>query len=833
MAHLTIILRQVRRSSRQAGLFTLCVALSLAGLTAFSGYARSVRQSLRDDARNLHGADIIIKSYDPLSATLQRALRELVEAGQARTLRVHAFHTMVRAQNETVSVLAGLRVVEPGYPFYGKIALASGRPFGTVLVPGHCIVEQSLLDRMGLAPGARLNVGRTTLTIADIVTAEPGRPTELFSFGPRVFVHAGDLAAMGLVTTGSRIRRVVLVQVPDPGRVEAVARRLRGAALPEQEQVDTYRTAGSRISRFLDNLFFFLNLVGLFILLMAGLGIQGTLGAMFREKQNTIAIMKTLGATDGYMLRHFAGIVAILGAGGIGLGIVCGVLLQQMLGQSLATYLPAGWGRTVSWEGILEGVAMGIGVVALFSYLPLQRISRMRPMMIFRRDQESDPGKKSVILAGAMTAVLFFGLVLWHMRDVRFGVQFTAGMIALVLAAGLPARLMLAGIRRWQARSLVLRRAARGLFRRGNATRSVVITLSASLAVIFANYLIAGNLDATFVRSYPEDAPNAFFVDIQTSQADAFVRAAGEGVALYPIVRARLTAVNGKPVDRQKERRKRRDNLARVFNLTYRHTLLSDERIVRGHALFRPDWPDRQVSVLDTVVKMHPMAVGDTLEFRIQGVPLRVRIASIRTRTEASLAPFFYFVFPESILKDVPQTLFAALKVPPDQLGHLQNRIVSRFPNISVIDMSRTIGVFARLMNRLSAIIRSLSLFSIAAGLLILVSAVYATRAERVAEAVYYKILGAPKGFILRVFALENGLIGLLSGVTGLALAQAGAFWVCHGRLDIEYRLFPLSSVLMIGATVLLVMLVGLTASRSVMDKRPAVFLREQTEGPV
>jgi putative ABC transport system permease protein len=296
-------------------------------------------------------------------------------------------------------------------------------------------------------------------------------------------------------------------------------------------------------------------------------------------------------------------------------------------------------------------------------------------------------------------------------------------------------------------------------------------------------------------------------------------------------VRARLTAVNGKPVDRQKERRKRRDNLARVFNLTYRHTLLSDERIVRGHALFRPDWPDQQVSVLDTVVKMHPMAVGDTLEFRIQGVPLRVRIASIRTRTEASLAPFFYFVFPESILKDVPQTLFAALKVPPDQLGHLQNCIVSRFPNISVIDMSRTIGVFARLMNRLSAIIRSLSLFSIAAGLLILVSAVYATRAERVAEAVYYKILGAPKGFILRVFALENGLIGLLSGVTGLALAQAGAFWVCHGRLDIEYRLFPLSSVLMIGATVLLVMLVGLTASRSIMDKRPAVFLREQTEG--
>jgi putative ABC transport system permease protein len=399
-----------------------------------------------------------------------------------------------------------------------------------------------------------------------------------------------------------------------------------------------------------------------------------------------------------------------------------------------------------------------------------------------------------------------------------------------VLAAAVLTQLMMTVIRRRPAPALALRQAARGLFRRGNATRSVVITLSASLAVIFANYLIAGNLDATFVRSYPQDAPNAFFVDIQAAQADAFVRSVGGEVNLYPIVRARLASVNGKPVDRQKERRKRRDNLARVFNLTYRQTLLADERIAKGGELFRTDWPDQQVSVLDTVAAMHPMAVGDTLEFKIQGVPLRARISSIRTRTGASLSPFFYFVFPETVLRDAPQTLFAALTVAPERLGGLQNRIVAQFPNISVIDMSSTIGVFARLMNRLSAVIRSLSFFSIAAGLIILVSAVYATRAERAAEAVYYKILGAGNGFILRVFALENFLIGLLSGITAMVLAQAGAFWVCHGKLDIGYRPFLLSSGLMIGATILLVILVGVAASRSIIGKRPAVYLREQTE---
>jgi putative ABC transport system permease protein len=73
MRHLPTILRQVRRSSRQSGLFVLCVALSLTTLTAFSGFARSVGRALLDDARTLHAADIIIRSYDPISGPLLQA----------------------------------------------------------------------------------------------------------------------------------------------------------------------------------------------------------------------------------------------------------------------------------------------------------------------------------------------------------------------------------------------------------------------------------------------------------------------------------------------------------------------------------------------------------------------------------------------------------------------------------------------------------------------------------------------------------------------------------------------------------------------------------------
>jgi putative ABC transport system permease protein len=142
--------------------------------------------------------------------------------------------------------------------------------------------------------------------------------------------------------------------------------------------------------------------------------------------------------------------------------------------------------------------------------------------------------------------------------------------------------------------------------------------------------------------------------------------------------------------------------------------------------------------------------------------------------------------------------------------------------------MSQTIRTLAQLMMRLSRIVRIFSLFSIAAGILILVSAVFATRAERVVEAVYYKILGAGRRFVFTVFALENLLIGLLSSTLAMAMAQAGAYWVCTVKFDIGYRPFLPISLTMMGLTVLLVITVGMTASRSIMAKKPVTYLREQ-----
>lgn len=824
------IMRQVQRSFKQAALFVLCVALSLTTLTAFSGFSRSVGRQLLNDARSLHAGDIIISSYDPISTPLNRAVDQLIRTHGIRRTDIHRFLSVVRAPAGNRSVLAALKVVEPGYPFYGKVILKTGRAFHSVLTPGHCIVEQSLLSRMDLNVGDRLKVGYTMLTIADVVTVEPDRPLTRFAFGPRIFIAAADLNALGLLEKGSRIRRITLLKVPSGEPLNLLADQLKQAALSDQERVETFQTARSGIKRFVDNFLFFLKLVGLFILMVAGLGIQGTLTALLNEKQHSIAIMKTVGATNRYIVLHFISIVLLLGAVGTVLGIASGAFVQRVLAWMLLPFLPQGLGQSVSWTGILEGIVLGVAVVLLFSFLPLQRLKHMRPMMIFR-GQGKDTSRRWPTYAGiGMFIVFFFGLVLWHMRELQFGLYFVGGLLGLIAAVALLTQAALWSIRKLPVNHLVIRQAIRGLFRKGNAARCTVITLTASLTVIFTIYLIQKNLDATFVHSYPEDSPNAYCVDIQPDQIEAFAETIGQAVQFYPIIRARITAINDQKIDRSRERRKRRDNFSRVFNLTYRNHLLKDEAILEGKQLFHDDWQPVQVSILDTVAEMRSMKIGDTIDFKIQGVPLKARISSIRTRKSESFAPFFYFVFPEAILNKAPQTLFAALRIAPRTLESLQTRIANRFPNISTIDMTRTISVLAGLMSRLSRIVRIFSLFSIAAGILILVSAVFATRAERITECVYYKILGADKRFVQKVFGLENLLLGGLSSLLALIMAQAGSYWVCRIKLDIDYQPFLAVSSAMIAATLLLVLVVGMTASWSIMEQKPVRILREQAD---
>ena len=828
--NLRFIIRQIARSRRQAVVFVLCVALSIVTLISLNGFSDSVNTSLLNDAKTLHAADIIVRSYQEISPATVNAVRQLEDQDQIISNRVWEFYSVVRSKKSRDSLLAKLKIVEPGYPFYGAVVLKSGRKLDDVLAPGRIVVAQHLLDRLDLRVGDPLHIGSTTLTIGDVVLQEPDQPINFFMLGPRIFIAADDIDRLDLVKKGSRVRHLYLIKVLDETKLQAIADRIRMVADTDLESVDTYRTARSRIKRFFDNLFFDLSLICIFTLLLAGIGIQSALTAFLKEKEGTIAIMKTVGARSNFVTRHYIFILSILGLAGTILGLLSGLILQNALDVLFKGFIPENVTLQISWKAVLEGICLGVLVVGLFSFIPLHRLKDIKPVIIFRKERIRTKSGWPVYLSAVTIVIFFLLLVFWQVNELKAALYFVGGLVLLIIITAILAGAVLFVLKRTRVHALLLRQAVKGLFRPKNATRPIIITLTASLAVIFAIYLIEQNLDANFIQSYPEDTPNVFFLDIQPSQLSEFSNTLGMPAKYYPIIRAKIMSLNGEKINRKQQRRRRGDNLARTFNLTYRSYLLEDEKIIEGGTLHREDWGDLQVSVMDTVADIKQMKIGDRITFKIQGVPLQARISSIRTRTKESLRPFFYFVFPENTLRDAPQTIFTGVRVAKSQISSLQTSIVEKFPNISVIDTTELLTIFTDIVKKLSVIIRFFAGFSIVAGILIILSSILATRYARIQEAVYYKILGARSNFVVKVFTLENLVLGLVSAALALLISQIGSWLICVQVMNIAYKFFLLESLLLIVVTVVLVITVGLLPSISILRKKPVVFLREQTQ---
>ncbi len=832
MPHLRFLFRELVRSGKQASIFVLCVALSLATLVALNTFRKNVDRSLSGDARALHGGEILIRSHYPFGQGIEQAVSDLARKKGFLAVRTYEFYSVIRPLTGERTLFCRLKVVGPGYPLYGRVGLRSGRPLARVLTAGRVVVEPEVLGRLGLKTGERVHIGQAVLTIADVVTHEPDRPVEIFSLGPGIIVSTADLTRLQLIGKGSRVEYSLLLKTDlDDAGITALAARLKSAARPAQERVSTYRSADSGMKRFFDNLFFFLSLISIFTLFLAGIGMQTSLAALLREKETTLAIIKAVGARGGFVFRQYFSLVLFLGCIGSIAGIGAGLLLEHVLPQVFQGLLPAGIPLAFSFADVVEGLALGLLVVLFFTFLPLYNLRNVRPVAIFRHDR-TGAGKGRLfyplVLGGFLLLTV---LVVRQLQDLRIGLYFMAGSTGLIVVLSLVTRLLLAAGARVPIASLALRQAAKSLLRPGNATRSIIVTLAAAITVLLTIFLIQANLSATYIKSYPPDAPNLFFLDIQPGQKAAFTRETGTHVELFPVIRARLVSIDGRPVRQQRHAQRRGDSLTREFNLTYRNTLLSDEVISDGGSLFHKDASGRiplQVSILDTVAAMGDMHVGDMLEFNIQGVPLKARVSSIRTRTRSRLYPFFYFVFPTEFLRDAPQTYFAALHIKKEAIASLENRINTAFANISFINMADAAAELGALTAKLITVVNFFAGFSILAGLLILVGSIFATRLARIREAVYYKVLGAGSRFVLSVFVFEHLLLGLFSSVSAVILAEAGGWGLCRYLFDIGYAPHWTVCLLLVPATLLVVIAIGCISSIGIIRQRPAMVLREQ-----
>lgn len=830
--HLRFILREMAHSRGQVGIYICCVALSLISLVALNSFRRDIHHSLLDDARNLHGGDIIVRSAYPFSKTLETTLDEFFAQEGITGCRSWEFYSVVRTDDGTRSILSNIKAVEAAYPLYGKVTLQSGQVLADRLAPGKAVVAANLLERLSLRPGDSILLGGVSLEIVDIVIGESKRPVDFFEFGPRVVVSSDDLQRIGLVQQGSRVQYEALIRLADEEMLDGVVSSLKKRVVDGQERITTYADTESRVKRFFDNLLFFLSLIAVFTLLLAGIGMQSGLSALFRRKEKSIAILKSFGATESFIISNYIIMTLLLSFIGCVIGVACGGVVKLSFPALFSGLIPAQLTFKFTLVDFLEGITLGLFVALFFAFMPISTLVQIRPTSIFKHENYSRFHVSKNYMVFVCGILLFLGVIVRQLEDLKIGLYFLGGFVTLVSCVWFLAWLQLYCLGRYTKASHGLRLAIRSLFRPGNSTQSITVTLASALAVLLTIELVQSNLHQTYIHSYPEGAPTLFCLDIQKNQKDGFRDLLGLEVDFFPVTRARLTAINDKKIDRSQEEKRRGDRLSREFNLTYRDDLLEDEILQDGNQLFNKTAAVdtigvTQVSVLDTVADIGGIVRGDILLFNIQGVEIRAEVSSIRSRTKSMLYPFFYFVFPPGPLDRAPQTFFAALRIDKKDIASVENIIVNQFPNISTINVGETAVELGRIMVKLSRIIDFFALFSILAGGLILISSVIATKLARIQEGAYYKIMGAKSRFVLKVFFYEILLLALISGVCAISVAQVASWGISHFLLEIPHDIHWRASLLVFVFATVCMVGSGLVTAVGMIKEKPMQLLRE------
>jgi putative ABC transport system permease protein len=827
--------REVRAAPRRLLLLTASVAVGAAALVAIDSFTENLRESVHGQARPLLGADLELSSRRPLTETADAVLDTLAAQG-ARVARLTGFSAMAYVPRTNGTRLVQVAAVEPGYPFYGEVRTAPASAWAALAHGGAAVTEPSLLTALGARVGDTLALGDARLRITGTVESAPGNVGLRAAFGPRVYVAARDVAATHLLGFGARAEYQVFVQLPRGASPDRIAARYRSRLQAEHVRVRTVSEDQANLNDALGRLAGYLGLVGLIALLLGGIGVASAVTVFIRQRLETVAVLRCLGATPGRVLAIYTLETATMGLAGSAAGVVLGVALQRILPALLAGLLPVDVQTAVSPRAVALGLGIGLWVALVFALPPLLTVRRVPPLAALRRDVEPprrrvDPWRLAAVASLAATTV---ALAARQVGSWRQGALFSGGLaIALLLLWGASWLLVRAARGRLpRAWPYAWRQGVANLQRPANQTTTIVLAIGFGAFLLGTLLLVQHTLLGTLRLSGGPERPNLVLFDIQPDQLGPLeqqVRTSGYRVAgPVPIVPMRIESIKGRPV-RLALADTLRDNawaLRREYRSTYRDTLVATERLAAGR------WWSRGATVPEISVEQDlagelGVGVGDEIVWDIQGVPLTTRVASLREVDWARFEPNFFVVFAPGLLESAPQTWVVLTRIAsPAGRGAFQRRIAERFPNVTALDLSTLQATLERLLDRVVLAIRFMALFTLATGAVVLTGALATSRLQRLREGALLRTLGASRAQLVRIALSEFLSLGILAALVALALAALAAWALAHYVFDARFA-FPVLPAAALGAGVVaLTVIVGLAATREVARRPPLEVLR-------
>jgi putative ABC transport system permease protein len=836
---LRMAVREVRASPRRLLFLTTSVAVGVAALVAINSFTANLRESVRRQAQALLGADLSLESRQPLPPRAGRLIDTLVGRG-AEEARVTNFSAMAYVPRTDGTRLVQVAAIRGGWPFYGRIRTEPDAAWPELQSARHVVVDPSLLTALRARVGDTLALGEARFVISGTVVSAPGNVGLRAAFGPRVFIPARFLEETRLLGFGARAEYEAYLRLPAGVSAEAVAEEHQAGLRGERVRVRTVADDREQLNETLSRLTGYLGLVALIALLLGGIGVASAVVVFIRQRMETIAVLRCLGATGRRVLAVYGVEAAGMALAGSLVGAAVGVGFQQALPGLLAELLPVDVETAVSWSAIALGVGMGLWVALVFALFPLLSVRRVPPLAALRRDYETEPRPRDPwrwvvsVALGASTVAL----AAIQVGSLRQGAIFAAGVAVALLVLWLASWALVRAARRWLPSGwpYLWRQGFSNLHRPSNQTVTVVLAIGFGAFLLGTLVLVQLNLLQQLRLTGGPARPNLVLFDIQPDQLSGVRRELRDAGLPYaapvPIVPMRIASVKGRPVrgilSDTSDTGAGSGSWAfrREYRSTYRDTLVASERLAAGRWWGEPG-PLPGISVESGLAQELEVGVGDEIVWDVQGIQIPTRVTSLREVDWARFEPNFFVVFEPGSLEGAPHTLATLTRIEqPAARGSFQRRLAERLPNVTTLDLSVVQEALERLVDRVVLAIRFMAGFTLATGTLVLVGALATSRFQRIREGALLRTLGATRSQLFRIVLAEYFALGTMAAAVAAALSAAAAWalarWVFEGRFSPQP--VPLAALAL--GVVALTVVVGLANSREVIRRTPLEVLR-------
>lgn len=801
------------------------VALAVAALTAVGFLTDRIGRAVARQANEVLAADLRLRAPTEIPAEW----RDAAERFGLQTADTQTFPSVVYAGEE--NALATIKAVSASYPLRGSVRIADElfgeqRVVDDIPQPGTVWADPALMARLGVAVGDTVSLGETDMRVAAVLTYRPDQSIGFASLAPSVLVNIDDIPATGLINEGSRVGYALLL-AGEESSVEDFYADVEDR-LPEDVRMRNREDSSEQAANAADRAQRFLSLTAVISLLLSAVAIAMSARRFAHRRMDTVALMKSLGASQRFVISAASVQLVLLGVLGVLLGSAVGYVVEKLLTGMLADMIQGdlpdtGWGPV--------GLASGAALILLVGFaLPsLFQLRNTPPLRVLRHDAMPPPPSRLLVAGISLLAVA--ALLYRAVPDGRMLLIVLGGMLAVGAALYLTGRGMVALI--GSSRSgvgIAWRYGLANVARRGRDSAVQVVAFGLGLTVLLLLSFVRTDLLKSWQQSLDEDAPNHFLINIQPQERASIAGIfQGNDIAapqFVPMVRARMSSINGESVTERAFPMQEGERMAnREANLTWAADLGATNEVVAGEW-----WPadyngEPLVSVEEDAAMEMGLELGDRLEFLVAGQDIEATVSSFRKVNWDSFQPNFFMVLSPGALDDYPATHVASLKIEEDQRAVLL-QMVRAHPSVSVIDLGAILEQVQSIIAKASLAVQAVFVFTLAAGIAVLFAAVQSTIDERRFESAMLRALGVRRRTVLAGVLTEFAALGFAAGFLAAAGASILAAVIAVQLFELEYSFNPMLWVAGLAGGIILVCGSGYLAARGAINAPPADVLR-------